>query len=128
MFSVGVSVGLLENIGFGDSSFLSTKSMQVTNQMQVVTRKYSASVATTKCQDRWEGGVGPQVKKFEQVSRDDHQMPLAGGGSQTHACENITFPQLLVWAVNIMQSNIIQVLLQLSLKGFGKTVTQRLPE
>ena len=47
MFCVGVSVGLLENIGFGDSFFLSTKSMQVKNQMQVVTRKYSASVATT---------------------------------------------------------------------------------
>ena len=65
-------------------------------------------------------GVGPQVNKFEQFSSDDHQMSLAGGGGapyrvtissfhdacdvtypsgQTHACENITFPQLLLRAV-----------------------------
>ena len=63
-------------------------------------------------------GGGPQVNKFEQVSSDDHQMSLAGGGRvcrggstpyyvtypmmhvmsstpwtewQTNACENITF-------------------------------------
>ena len=28
------------------------------------------------------GGVGPQVNKFEQVSRDDHQMSVAGGKGQ----------------------------------------------
>ena len=112
------------------------------------------SVATTRCQYQW-GEVGPQVHKFEQVSSDDHQMSVAGGGygqgqgvglsrrwwggvgwvypeevgwrlvcpergtsyhatypmthmmlptpslGQTHNCENITFPQLLLRAVNI---------------------------
>ena len=27
------------------------------------------------------GGGGPQVNKFEQVSSDDHQMSLVGGGA-----------------------------------------------
>ena len=31
------------------------------------------SVATTRCQYE---GVGPQVKKFEQVSSDEHQMSV----------------------------------------------------
>ena len=35
------------------------------------------SVATTRCQYE---GVGPQVKKFEQVSSDDHQMSVPRGG------------------------------------------------
>ena len=26
------------------------------------------------------GGVGPQVKKFDEVSSDDHHMSVAGGG------------------------------------------------
>ena len=39
-------------------------------------------VATTRCQYQWGkvGGVGPQVTKFQQVSSDDHQMSVVGGG------------------------------------------------
>ena len=39
------------------------------------------SVATTKCKNGG-GGVraGPQVNKFEQVSSDQHQISLIGGG------------------------------------------------
>ena len=33
-------------------------------------------VVTNRCQ--YQKGVGPQVKKFEQVSSDDHQMSVAG--------------------------------------------------
>ena len=29
-------------------------------------------------------GVGPQVNKFEQVSCDDHQMSVGGGGGKPH--------------------------------------------
>ena len=36
-----------------------------------------ASVATIKCDT---GGIDPQVNKLVQVSSDDHQMSLAGGG------------------------------------------------
>ena len=35
------------------------------------------SVATTRCQYQ---GVGPQVNKCEQISSDDHQMSVTGGG------------------------------------------------
>ena len=34
------------------------------------------SVATTRCQYWWR--VGPQVNKFEWVSKDDHQMSVVG--------------------------------------------------
>ena len=69
-----------------------------------------------------EGEVGIQpMNKFEQLSSDDHQMSVAGGGvgyllcdpshdpcdiylspyEQIDACENITFPQLHLRAVKI---------------------------
>ena len=35
-------------------------------------------VATTRCQYWW--GEGPQMSKFEQVSNDDHEMPVVGEG------------------------------------------------
>ena len=66
-------------------------------------------VATTRCQ-YWGGGLGPQMNKFEHVSRCRvclgegvpyhvtypmiHVMHLFPLNRTTHACENITFPQL----------------------------------
>ena len=35
--------------------------------------------SAASCQYWW--GGGPQVNKFEQVSSDGHQMPLAGAGA-----------------------------------------------
>ena len=35
-------------------------------------------VATTRCQYWWT--LGPQMSKFEQVSGNDHQMPVVEGG------------------------------------------------
>ena len=86
----------------------------------------SVSVATISCFGE-RVGVGPEMNKFEQVSNDHHQMPLAAEGEwspdlmprsyptiwpipwciwcylsprgQTDACENITFPQLHLRAV-----------------------------
>ena len=38
------------------------------------------SVATTRCEYQWGGGVvGPQANKFEQVSSNDYQMSVAAG-------------------------------------------------
>ena len=42
----------------------------------------SVSVANTECNSGGGGGIGPQVTKFEQASRDHHQMSLAGLWSQ----------------------------------------------
>ena len=41
--------------------------------------KVSVSVATTRYYYRGGGKVCPQMNKFEQVSNDQHPMPLAGG-------------------------------------------------
>ena len=37
-------------------------------------------MTATRCQYRWGRVVDPQVKKFEHVYSDDHQMSLAGVG------------------------------------------------
>ena len=47
-------------------------------------RTVDVSVATIRCQ--YPGGmVSPQVNKFEQVSSEDHKMPVAEGGGRSHA-------------------------------------------
>ena len=80
-------------------------------------------VLATRCQYKL-GEVGIQpMNKFEQLSSDDHQMSVAGGGvgylpsdpshdpcdiylspyEQIDACENITFPQLpLLALINVI--------------------------
>ena len=41
-------------------------------------------VATTRCQ--YHEGMGSQVSKFKQVTTDDRQMSIAGGGGRSHVC------------------------------------------
>ena len=41
------------------------------------------SVTTTRCWYCFGGGVDSQVNKFEQVSNNDHQMSVAGGGARS---------------------------------------------
>ena len=57
------------------------------------------SVVTTRCQYQW-GEVGPQANKFGNITYPImHLMLLPPPHGQTDSCENITFPQLRLWAV-----------------------------
>ena len=71
------------------------------------------------------------MNMFEQVSSDDHQMSVAGGGlgrypgpmylphpcEQTDTCKNITFPQIRLLVVKILEFPTYCLMASYGIKG-----------